>query len=246
MPQYSQYGGACGLTSLLMALKPESRGFADLLDDIAGNVDVIEPSGDRGRDWQQAIEYLLTEIPRKDVLKQIMEEDYGDDFTGAMLPVLEHDLGGDASKRDHDWLMHRVNVWKKNSELSMISSLFGCKFEPFPGSADGTGSISFNPSDPPELICQKRELIGDRVNSYEDPVLCCNHIHWIAVKEVDDDDIVYHDPAGGWVRQHGMDNFFSGSQKFYGFKCSADRWKRNEGIIRDAVLGGGGGPRESL
>jgi len=237
MPQISQYGGACGLTSLLMALKPEARGFAPLLNEVARRKKIVKPTTDKGKNWQQSLEVLLTEIPKKKPLQEIVREDYGDDFTDGMLPLLEYDIE-ETSKhhrtRDNAWLMDRVNVWKKNSELSMLASLFGCKIKPYTPTPDGTGSVSFNWKELPNIIEEKKKFLGDRVN-YEDPVVCNTGGHWIAIKELDKDKIKYHNTGGYGVYTRDLSDF-SEDQRFYAFKCSPEKWKRNQRIIRKALF----------
>ena len=49
MPKFLQYPGACGLTSLLMALKPKSRDFAQILDKLWNKISSIKDLHQIGR-----------------------------------------------------------------------------------------------------------------------------------------------------------------------------------------------------
>ncbi|MBD3350835.1 MAG: thiamine-phosphate kinase [Candidatus Lokiarchaeota archaeon] len=104
MPGYHQYSGACGLTSLLMALKPESRGIDKTLDEIWEYM--IPIFGKHGRssrpyNWQRVLEWLLFQIARNTELQKIMEKEFGSNFHEGMLPVLKYRINDVYSKGFH-------------------------------------------------------------------------------------------------------------------------------------------------
>ncbi|MHA1338707.1 MAG: thiamine-phosphate kinase [Promethearchaeota archaeon] len=158
MPHFTQFGGACGLTSLLMALKPYSRNFDSLLNAV-WNSHLKEKFSkmsqmDDSHRWQITIEYLLFQYIFKDEFKKFGYEIYEKEFEEVVLPVLYNRIVSNFSKNNKNlkslefrisqsWLMNRVYVWKMNFELVLIVYLFGCEFKPYDKTEDGTGSICF-------------------------------------------------------------------------------------------------------
>jgi hypothetical protein len=173
MPGFQQYPGACGLTSLLMGLKPESRQIDTILNAIWDKMKPLlgtKPDREKSFNWQRVIEWLLFQIPRNETLKTILESGFGNHFNDEMLPYLEYRLEEVHHQKRNDkeidvftvnptldqrqfpeitkkWLMDRVYVWKMDFELEMLAYLFGCKFVPWEKTEDGTGAIFFNKSE---------------------------------------------------------------------------------------------------
>jgi len=135
MPKILQYPGACGLTSLLMALKPKSRGIEPILNklwSIIISVHDLHSRREMGYNWQVVLEWLLFQAAFNTVLQNRIAEIFGSDFFDAFLPVLlkginevrplyfesnvdskkdplRHSIGS-PQNFNGEWIMRRVNV----------------------------------------------------------------------------------------------------------------------------------------
>lgn len=226
MPKFSQYPGACGLTSLLMVLKPESRKISPVLEELWIKIKKIFhfQSKTKGYNWQITIEWILFQVIFNTKLQQKLSKIFGKEFFISILPNLKDrilskkpiflSLDDDDSTFDseakyvnnlhgisREWVMRRVNVWKHDFELSIIASIFGCRFIPWKKTSDGTGAIFFTSKELKkggESFNEKMQFLSSNVELGE-PVLCCESIHWIAIKEIQkkkgDHLVYYHDPA---------------------------------------------------
>mgnify|MGYP006282219733 CR=1 FL=1 len=248
MPGYRQYSGACGLTSLLMALKPESRGFDTILNVIWSKIRSIFGKNsdlDDSHNWQRVLEYILFRIAEDEKLHYHFAELFDDDFRNVILPVLKHRISeqkprGLKSAVFDKWIMRRVNVWKMDFELELIAYLFGCRFKKWPQTKDGTGAIYFTAEELMDLsdhFQRKIKFIRDALKD-GDPVLCCASIHWIAIKDItpinDSSDnylVRYNDPASGTEHRRLLDGFVS-SERFYVFKYDEKLFSKLEDELR--------------
>lgn len=94
MPKFRQYPNACGLTSLLMALKPGPR---DLEVTLEAAWNVLERRAKRGShravefDWQRVLEWLLFQLPVDPALRTLVTDAFGE-TSEAMLAVLTHGI----------------------------------------------------------------------------------------------------------------------------------------------------------
>lgn len=210
MPLYRQYEGSCGLSSLLMALKPESRKMDSILDLLWDRIrPIFGHNSIEGNDfrWQYVLEWLLFQIPKNESLKSILTKGFGEHFTDEMLPMLIYNIkrvvkisgkGVDVFRGTQDYdeypitkisknmLMDRIKDWKQHYELIMLAYLFGCRFIPWEKNNDGTGSIAFEEKEsiknPSSYIEKIRYLI--QFLKKERPILCGDSIHWISIKNI--------------------------------------------------------------
>lgn len=234
LPGYSQYPGACGLTSLLMALRPEERGIAPVLDEICENNRDICHAATREKNWQQALEYVLVGISRKPELQRALEGHV--ENLDEKLILLKYKMANtgvpERGKISEHQLVNRVNVWKDDYELELLSSLFGCDKVPYAKDPMGGGAIYFAPGERSE---EKVQLMKCGRGEAGDPLLCCAGVHWLAVEDVKDADggtiVKYNDPAGGYPGERTLSSFGE-SSRFHAFKCSPARMRRNIGLIR--------------
>jgi hypothetical protein len=211
MPKILQYPGACGLTSLLMALKPKSRNIAPILDNLWSIIRPIHDLRSRremGYNWQVVLEWLLFQTAFNSKFQNHIEKIIGLDFSDIFLPVLQFGINNERPfdfkpyndfKKDSlqnpngstqifngEWLMKRVDVWKQDFELSIIANIFGCKFIPWEKTQDGTGALFFTRKElkkESKSYKEKVEFLVSKINS-ENPVLCCISVHWVAIKAI--------------------------------------------------------------
>ncbi|MHA1821060.1 MAG: hypothetical protein ACTSU2_06245 [Promethearchaeota archaeon] len=118
MPHYSQYPGACGLTSLLMSLKPDSRGFRELFEKIWDKIShyfrqTRDSMGAIRRvesyNWQRVEEWLLFQVAINPELQRLMAEGFGDYFWDVLLPVLKNRVGVRENQFEFNILMKNEN-----------------------------------------------------------------------------------------------------------------------------------------
>ncbi|MCP4763029.1 MAG: thiamine-phosphate kinase, partial [archaeon] len=212
MPGYFQYPGACGLTSILMAFRPESRRIAPLLNDIWNKIKTIfrDPFPENDEyNWQRVLEWLLFETTRNKKLQELLDEGFGPVFKEAMLPDLENrimmenpsekwqkispkkqmTMKLDLSGMNKKWIMRRVEVWKEDFELKILAYLFGSKFIPWEKTEDGTGAVFFTSKEPmgDKISYQEKvEFLESLINSFQNSVALFNAtIHWVAVKKIE-------------------------------------------------------------
>ena len=222
MPKFLQYPGACGLTSLLMVLKPQSRGIVQTLDELwnkFSSVYNLHSRIEKEFNWQVVLEWLLFQTAFNTTFQNYFAEIFGSDFFDAFLPVLlqginkmrsfyfksnvdskkdtlRHSIES-AQNFDGEWLMRRVNVWKQDFELAILAIIFGCKFIPWEHTQDGTGALFFTKKElkkESKSFKEKVEFLISKINS-ENPVICCFSVHWVAIKAVKiikNDYIIYY------------------------------------------------------
>ena len=91
MVGYSQYSGACGLTSLLMAIQPESNGISEILDYFWNKISHVFNSNAQGNsyNWQRVMEWLLFQSGRNPELIKLLKSRFGDALNDYLLPVLQ-------------------------------------------------------------------------------------------------------------------------------------------------------------
>jgi hypothetical protein len=254
MPKYTQYPGACGLTSLLMVLKPQSRSLDTILDklwDMISERYSIDTNLEKAKNWQVVLEWLLFQTTRNKSIQDSLAEVFGEDFNESMLPVLKDGISSEkpftwrnnnSTKDNSDWfnnkwLMRRVFVWKQDFELSILLNLFGFVFIPWKYNKDGTGALYFTPKElnnKDAKYNEKIEFLLSRIKE-GDPILCCESIHWIAIKnlELKNDDymVYYHDPATGDENIRPLRGFRE-SDRFYSFKSNPDLLKKHLDLIK--------------
>lgn len=232
LPQYHQYGGACGLTSLLMALNPVQRNIAPFLDQVVDHFpEAIHPDPDHGKTWQQALEFLLLQIPRRPTFQRLLKKTYGKHFTDEMLPLIHYNLSAHQNPQDpltYTTVRRRVDVWKHDFELEMLAGLFGCTFQPYPITHDGTGAVDFTEGD----VARKTSFLQDRVAA-RDPILRGSGGHWTAVEDIPSADTVcYKDPASWSDTTHRSPLPY---QRYYAFTCSPEQWAKNKQVLEHAL-----------
>jgi len=253
MPKYMQYPGACGLTSLLMALKPISRSFVPILDDLWGKVSErykLISNLEKSKNWQIVMEWLLFQTAENESLQNKLAENFGDIFYESMLPILRYGIEGanpfsvrntfnsDEVKYNinREWLMKRVYVWKQNIELSILMNIFGFEFHPWKLNQDGTGAIYFTSKElkkKNKLYNQKLNFLLERIK-LEDPILCCESIHWIAIKDFqkkrNDYIVIYHDPATASENLRFL-KYFRESDRFYVYQLNSQLYESFQEIL---------------
>jgi len=237
MPFFHQFPNACGLTSLLMALKPASRNIDVLLNygwDRIGAMFQASPEEPHEYRWQRVLEYLLTACTQHRKLRMYLKIHYPS-FVKVVRPWLEEGLihrnWGERSVANPSLLhaapliMSRVNTMKHDVELKILAFLFGCRFLRWKEGADGTGGAFFTQE---ELLSLQEghetktlvEKFAFIMKGLDDggPVLWGASFHWLAARDLqidgDREDLFYHDPMGGGdhcinVRElHETDRFY--------------------------------------
>ncbi|MHA1734025.1 MAG: hypothetical protein ACTSU5_18950 [Promethearchaeota archaeon] len=214
MPQYHQYPNACGLTALLMALKPESprRQIAPTLDLLWERIRrLFGEAGERGGragqeyDWQRVLEYLNVRCTFDEELRGALASDLGEAFhhyeaferfqVDQALRRYRRSGNPEVQERIRrfeedgtpfgDLLMARVYTMKHDIELKVLGRLFGCHFVPWPRTTDGTGSVYFTPGDGrDERSAAKKARFITDALEGGGSVLCGASHHWLAVREV--------------------------------------------------------------
>lgn len=257
MPKILQYPGACGLTSLLMALKPKSRNIAPILDklwSIISPVHDLHSRREKGYNWQVVLEWLLFQTAFNTKFQNHIEKIIGLDFSDIFLPVLQFGINNERPfyfessidfKKDFlhnsndsqqifngEWLMKRVNVWKQDFELSIIANIFGCKFVPWKKTQDGTGALFFTRKElkkESKSFKEKVEFLVSKINS-ENPVLCCISVHWVAIKAIKktkNDYIIFYHDPATADEYLRPLKDFRESDRFYFFQFYPELLKEN-------------------
>src|SRR5271157_119543 len=222
MPFYNQFPNACGLTSLLMALKPPSRHIDEILNegwDKAGLIFFANPAETVEYRWQRILEYLLTASTQHPPLRAYLIENLPT-FKTELLPWIENNLAKVAGKllvhgkpnpkllRSENIIMRRVRTMKHNVELKVLAYLFGCEFVPWEKTPDGTGAVFFTKD---EFTAWRRQEDGDSFEEKlafiqagiesENPIVWGASFHWLAPRDIQvgkgQATIYYHDPMGG-------------------------------------------------
>jgi hypothetical protein len=130
MEGYYQYPGACGLTSLLMALKPVSRHIDSILDALWQKIQPIfsHPSEQshnyktrethaKEYDWQCVIEWLLFQITIRPELQTLLTEGFHEHFAEEFLPQLKYRI--QQHNPDPKWRkMSAEEQWKTDIVIS--------------------------------------------------------------------------------------------------------------------------------
>ncbi|OLS13317.1 MAG: hypothetical protein RBG13Loki_3100 [Promethearchaeota archaeon CR_4] len=220
MPYFRQFPNACGLTSLLMALKPAPRKIDAILnygwDKIGAMFQASSKESPEYR-WQRVLEFLLTACTQHPLLRSYLKEHYPT-FSKQVCPWLENallNLAWDDLREPHpvllhatDLIMHRVKTMKHNVELKILAFLFGCRFLPWKKGGDGTGAVTFtreelldsNESQLAPSAIKKLAFIQKGLKN-EGPVLWGASFHWLTPKDLQVEEdvnvLIYHDPMGG-------------------------------------------------
>ncbi len=256
MPYFHQFPNACGLTSLLMALKPASRKIDQLLNygwDKIGAMFQANLKESQEFHWQRILEYLLTACTQHPVLRDYLEKEYPN-FAASVCPWLEFALLGEnalqASVARPDVLhrtnliMHRVRTMKHDVELKVLAFLFGCHFFPWEKGTDGTGAVFFSRDE----LLEKRK--GHEAGSVEEklnfikkgidaggPVLWGASFHWLAARDLHAEEghevLLYHDPMGGGDHSINVAALRE-TDRFYKFTFDADLLEEHKSLVRQA------------
>ncbi|MHA1729928.1 MAG: thiamine-phosphate kinase [Promethearchaeota archaeon] len=262
MPKFSQYPGACGLTSLLMAFKPKIRKFDSILDILWERIEGtygFNSNEDKGKEfnWQRTLEWLLFQVERNSKIQDLLTQNLGEELFFPMLSVLKDGIlrerpifGEIETIIDHipgefpilsrSWIMNRVHVWKQNFELIILANLFGCKFIPWKLTQDGTGAIFFTQKELKkrnDKFNQKIDFLLSIVNAGE-PVICCASIHWLAIKRIIVDNgkyiVYYHDPASANEHSRPLKGFRE-EDRFYLFRFYPDLFKKQFNLLKSLI-----------
>ena len=253
MPKILQYPGACGLTSLLMALKPKSRNIEPILDKLWNDISSVRDLHSRrekGYNWQVVLEWLLFQTAFNTSFQNYIVKISGIDFSDIFLPVLQYGINNERSFHfdsnndslqhsiknpqniDGKWLMKRVDVWKQDFELAILANIFGCKFIPWPKTQDGTGALFFTKKElnkESKSYKEKIKFLIPKIIS-ENPVLCNFSFHWVAIKNIkiikSDYMIYYHDPATADEYLRPLKDFRE-EDRFYFFEFQPQLLKEN-------------------
>jgi len=128
MEGYYQYPGACGLTSLLMALKPKSRNINSILDALWLRIQPYFTSKERSShekmdthsneyNWQRVIEWLLFQVTFRSELQDLLTEGFGGNFKELFLPQLKYRI--QQHNPDPKWRrMSPEEQWKTDIVIS--------------------------------------------------------------------------------------------------------------------------------
>lgn len=254
MPKYEHYPGACGLTSLLMVLKPQPRSIAPILDELwekISNRYKISSNIEKSKNWQVVLEWLLFQTLINKPLQNQLAIVFGDIFFDSMLPILRYGIEeinpfssryGEKIEEipfdiNKDWLMRRVYIWKQNFELSILLNIFGFEFLPWKLNHDGTGALFFTSKELKKhdnIYKQKLKFLLDRIEC-EDPILCCESIHWIAIKNFqrnkDEYLVIYHDPATASENLRLL-KYFRESDRFYVYRLNTQMFEYYQKILK--------------
>ncbi len=220
MPFFHQFPNACGLTSLLMALKPASRKIDLLLNqgwDKIGAMFQVSPKESQEFRWQRVLEYLLTACTQHRRLRSYLKLHYPS-FVKEVRPWLEAGLiqrnwgerstANPALLREAPLIMRRVQTMKHDIELKILAFLFGCRFLRWKLGADGTGAVFFTRDElqslqggeEAETTVEKLMFIINGLDG-GGPVLWGASFHWLAARDIqiggDGEILFYHDPMGG-------------------------------------------------
>ncbi|MHA1733221.1 MAG: hypothetical protein ACTSU5_14840 [Promethearchaeota archaeon] len=167
MPTFHQLPNACGLSALLMALRPDAREIAPILDEFW---EIVAPLF-RERRWQGRREFRWTLLLEYLLLKGMVDEEIREASYGAMPdfydvyvvvsqmqvrevhalllrrfgsrvePLIERYYGDGLLYEE--LVLRRILKMKENPELKLLAWLFGCEFVPWGKSLDGTGAVTF-------------------------------------------------------------------------------------------------------
>ncbi len=171
MPRYHQLPNACGLSSLLMALRPDARAITPILDEFWEKIRNLF----REKHWQNRREYLWTRVLEYLLLKGFQAPDFREAFEAAMPEFFELYviISHDQIQQTHalllkrfgpriepliekyyergllyeELVLRRILKMKENPELKFLAKIFGCDFVPWPQSWDGTGAVTFTRED---------------------------------------------------------------------------------------------------
>ncbi len=256
MPYFHQFPNACGLTSLLMALKPALRKIDLLLNygwDKIGAMFQASPKETQEFHWQRVLEYLLTACTQHPVMRAYLDKEYPN-FSENVCPWLEFALLGEKAlqasaarpnllKGTH-LIMHRVRTMKHDVELKILAFLFGCRFIPWEKGTDGTGAVFFSRDELLEkrkgheagIVEEKLDFIKKGVVG-EGPVLWGASFHWLAARDLHAEEghqvLYYHDPMGGGDHSINV-TALRETDRFYMFKFDAKLLEEHVSLVKQA------------
>jgi len=229
MPHYSQYGGACGLTSALMGIKPNENGIKELFEVINNKYknSLFHSEKDEGKKFQQSFELLLYEIYINKEFQKILKNRLKSYFNDAILPLLNNKYDFLQQKMTQDKLMFLITTWKNDWEIKTIYSLLGIKFINYrKGKISHAGAVAFCDDDTEEIKSLKKNFLYENIKK-ENIVLICNSVHWVIVKDCDEklNNLKIIDPIGGResIREILNDNYF----RYYVFEYNIDKINKN-------------------
>lgn len=256
MPFFRQFPNACGLTSLLMILKPASRKIDELLNygwDKVGAMFGASPKETQEFHWQRILEYLLTACTQHPAIRAYLEKEYPD-FTENIRPWLQFALLGEKAQvanaarpnllQNDTLIMQRVRTMKHDVELKILAFLFGCHFIPWEKCTDGTGAVFFSRDELLEKrkgheagpVEEKLAFIKKGITG-EGLVLWGASYHWLAASDLREDEghqvLFYHDPMGGGNHSINV-TAFRETDRFYVFKFDAKLLEEHESLVKQA------------
>ncbi len=256
MPYFHQFPNACGLTSLLMTLKPGSRKIDKLLNYGWDKIGVIFQGNHKESQefhWQRVLEYLLTACTQHPTLRAYLDKEYPN-FSESVCPWLEFALLGEKALqasvarpnllRGTHLIMHRVRTMKHDVELKVLAFLLGCRFIPWEKGTDGTGAVFFNRDE----LLEKRK--GHEAGSVEEkmdfikkgivgegPVLWGASFHWLAARDLQEEGghqvLFYHDPMGGGDHSINVAALHE-TDRFYVFTFDAELLEEHIPLVKQA------------
>ncbi|GAB4322290.1 MAG: hypothetical protein Kow0069_26930 [Promethearchaeota archaeon] len=271
MPRFRQLPNACGLSSLLMALRPFSRGIDAALDRAWELIGGLFHVRWRRREflWSRVLEYVLLKCVQDNELREKLKMDLADlpDVYGAFVPVLHYNLQevqaflmkrlGEERVEPlvrrfyeegvvyEELVTKRLLEMKRDPELKILACVFGCRFVPWPGSTDGTGSLFFTKEDVAsykkgEASAEFEEKVAFLKEAVEnkDPLLLGATHHWLAVKHLHTFEgrhfLTVHDPASGKELRVPLERA-SERDRFYRFAYDEALMRENVGLALRVV-----------
>lgn len=261
MPVYHQTTNSCGLASLLMVLEPKDPRVKTFLDARWAEIQALfhaEPFDRPEFPRELVLQYLLLKaIQDNPIRAQLAQEADLREIFEAYVPVMgfmiqqahariQRQFGAEAFQPVIDryaeqgllhegLLLERLFVMKEDPELKILGRLLGARFQPWPESRDGTGSVYFTEAEisavkegkVPAGCQEKLDFLQDHLDKGH-PVLCGTGHHWIAINSLRVDEggekdvgsrvtFASHDPAAGGRLEFHLDQIGE-QERFYAFK----------------------------